>query len=167
MKKNSYFTNILVTAVIFGMSIVIIVLGNNGNSETEAEEQVSTANNHFLSSFNKINVALKEESPNSYYFKDDMDLYNGDLFLLNKEHKGLDLKKGDHVEIDLSMIPDGNSHTGVGYIVDGQYTEVFSAPIYDELITSFEVKADGEYIICIIGWNANFITITDAVISIN
>lgn len=167
MKKNSYFSNILVTVVIFGMSTVIIVLGNNGNSETLAEERASIANNHFLNSFNKINVALKEESPNSYYFKDDMNLYNGDLFLLNKEHKGLDLKKGDHVEIDLSMIPDGNSHTGVGYIVDGQYTEVFSAPIYDELMTSFDVKIDGEYIICIVGWNANFITVTDGVISIS
>ena len=167
MKKRTYIFSIVAIAVLIGISTLFIVLGDNGNSGTQSVEKTAIENNDFLNNFNKINIALKEESPNSYYFKDNMDLHNGDLFLLYRENKGLNLKKGDYVEIDLSMIPDGNSHTGVGYIVDGQYTEVFSAPIYDELITSFEVKADGEYIICIIGSNANFITVTNGVISIN
>ena len=167
MKKRTYMFSIIAIALLIGISALVIVLGNNDITETQAEEKTAIENNDFLNSFNKINVALKEESTNSYYFKDNMDLHNGDLFLLNRENKGLDLKKGDYVEIDLSMIPDGKSHTGVGYILDGKYTEVFSAPIYDQLTTSFDVEEDGEYIICIIGVNANFITITDGVISID
>ncbi|MFJ5770166.1 hypothetical protein [Psychrobacillus sp. NPDC093180] len=139
----------------------------NENFATQAELKTEIENNDFLNSFNKVDVALKEESPNSYYFKENMDLHNGDLFLLNRKNNGLHLKKGDYVEIDLSMIPDGFSHTVVGYILDGKYTETFSEPVTDKLITSFEVDEDGEYIICIIGANANFITITGGVISIN
>ena len=96
-----------------------------------------------------------------------MDLHNGDIFLLNGESQGLKLKEEDNVLMDLTIIPDGLSHTGVGYILDGKFTEIFSAPVSDKLTTSFDVKGDGEYIICIVGGNANFITITDGLISID
>ena len=159
MKKRIYLFSILAVAVIIGISILTMVLGNN-SKETEIE------NVQFLNDFNKINVALKKKSRSNYFFKN-MDLHNGDLFLLNRKNEGLDLKKGDNVKIDLSMNPDGQSATGVGYILDGKYTEIFSASVYDQLTTSFDVEEDGEYIICIIGFNANFITITEGVISID
>lgn len=96
-----------------------------------------------------------------------MDLHNGDIFLLDGEVQGLKLKEGDNVLVYLTIIPDGLSHTVVGYILDGKFTEIFSAPVSDKLTTSFYVKVDGEYIICIVGSNANFITIMDGLISID
>ncbi|MEI4770944.1 hypothetical protein WAX74_15080 [Psychrobacillus sp. FJAT-51614] len=166
MKKRTYLFSILAVALLIGISTLTLVLGSNDDSEIHAEEKTEIKNNSFLDSFNKINVALKKKHPNSYVFKK-MDLHNGDLFLLNEENKGLALKKGDSVEIDLSIIPDGTSATGVGYILNGNYTEIFSASVTDQLMTDFYVEEDGEYIICIIGFNANFITITEGVISIN
>lgn len=136
---------------------------------TEKEAETITKvkfEDEFTDLWNKINITLNEESPNNYYFKN-MDLHNGDIFLLDGESQGLKLKKGDNVLVDLTIIPDGSSHTGVGYILEGKYTEIFFEPVSDKLTTSFDVKVDGDYIICIIGGNANFITITDGVISID
>ncbi|WP_391122409.1 hypothetical protein [Psychrobacillus sp. L3] len=167
MKKRIYLSSIIIIALLIGISALTIVLGNNDTSETKAEEITEVEiDDEFLNSFNKIYVALKQRSPNNYSFKN-MKLHNGDLFLLNGENKGLALKKGDSVEIDLSIIPDGTSATGVGYILNGNYTEIFSGSVTDQLMTDFYVEEDGEYIICIIGFNANFITIKNGVISIN
>ncbi|MEK4485632.1 hypothetical protein MHH81_08505 [Psychrobacillus sp. FSL H8-0484] len=114
MKKRIYLFSITIVALLIGISALTIVLGNNDTSETKAKEITEVEiDDEFLNSFNKINVALKEDSPNIYSFKN-MKLHNGDLFLLNGENKGLALKKGDSVEIDLSIIPDGTSATGVG-----------------------------------------------------
>lgn len=167
MKKRIYLFSNIVVALLIGISALTIVLVNNDTSETRAEEITEVEiDDEFLNSWNKINIILKEKSPSKYYFKN-MDLHNGDIFLLHEENQGLKLKEGDNVLVDLTIIPDGLSHTGVGYILDGKYTEIFSAPVSDKLTTSFDVKVDGEYIICIIGGNANFITITDGVISID
>jgi len=165
MKKRIYLFSIIVVALlgIFALSIMLV---NKDTSEKEAEEITEVEiDDEFLNSWNKINITLKEKSQNNYHFKN-MDLHNGDIFLLNGESQGLKLKEGDNVLVDLTIIPDGLSHTGVGYILDGKYTEIFFAPVSDKLTTSFDVKVDGDYIICIIGGNANFITITDGVISI-
>lgn len=158
MKRNVYFFSIII--ILIGLSILIISVNN------EKPKMMEIKNDEFLNSFNKINVALEKESPNKYFFKN-IKLHNGDLLFLNDKNKGLDFKKGDLVEIDLSINPDGKSATGVGYILDGKYTEIFSDSIYDSLKTSFNIKEDGEYIICLIGFNANFIAITDGTISIN
>jgi len=94
-------------------------------------------------------------------------LKNGDIFFLLSQNKGLKLKVGDKVNIDLTMIPDGLSHTVVGYLLDGEFAEIFSEPVSDKLITSFDVKVDREYIIHIVGSNANFITITEGTIVVD
>ena len=160
MKKRIYLFSIIAVALLIGITALFLILGNNKNlAEVEIKDNV-------LNSWNKINIALKEKSQSSYYFKN-MDLYNGDIFLLQGENQGLELKDGNNVLVDLTMIPDGLSHTIVGYILDGKYTEIFSEPVSDKLTTSFDVEVDGEYIICIIGANANFITITEGVISID
>ena len=167
MKKRIYLFSIIIIGLLFGISALTIVFGNNDTSETKAEEITEVEiDDKFLNSWNKINIALKEKAPTNYYFEN-MNLHNGDIFLLNGENKGLKLKEGDYVLVDLTIIPDGLSHTGVGYILDGKYTEIFSAPVSDKLTTSFDVQVDGEYIICIIGANAKFITITDGDISID
>ena len=164
MKKK--LVSIIVVAPL-GISALIIVLVNKDTSEIEIEDITEVKiGDEFLNSWNKINITLKEKTQNNYYFEN-MNLFNGDIFLLNGESKGLKLKEGDNVLMDLTIIPDGLSHTGVGYILDGKFTEIFSAPVSDKLTTSFDVKVDGEYIICIIGGNANFITITDGLISID
>ncbi|MCK1998789.1 hypothetical protein MPH47_16445 [Psychrobacillus psychrodurans] len=167
MKKRIYLFSIIVVALLIGISALTIVLVNKDTSEKEAEEITEVViDDEFLNGWNKINITLKEKSQNNYNFED-IDLHNGDIFLLNGESKGLELKEGDNVLVDLTIIPDGLSHTGVGYILDGKYTEIFFAPVSDKLITSFDVKVDGDYIICIIGGNANFITIKGGVISID
>lgn len=164
MKKRIYLFSIIVVALL-GISALTIVLVNK-DTEKEAEEITEVeVDDEFLNSWNKINITLKEKSQNNYYFEN-MDLHNGDIFLLNGESQGLKLKEGDNVFVDLNIIPDGLSHTGVGYILNGKYTEIFSAPVSDKLTTFIDVEVDGEYIICIIGGNANFITIKDGVISI-
>jgi len=164
MKKRIYLFGIIVVALL-GISALTIVLVNK-DTEKEAEEITEVEiDDEFLNSWNKMNITLKEKSQNNYYFEN-MDLHNGDIFLLNGESQGLKLKEGDNVLVDLNIIPDGLSHTGVGYILNGKYTEIFSAPVSDKLTTSIDVEVDGDYIICIIGGNANFITITDGVISI-
>lgn len=166
MKKRTYMFSILAMALLIGISIFTLMLGNNENSVTKAEEKTVIENNSFLNELNKINVTLEEESPNNYSFNN-MKLNNGDLFFLKSENKGLALKRGDNVEIDLSIIPDGTSATGVGYILNGNYTEIFSASVTNQLMTDFYVEEDGEYIICIIGFNANFITISDGAILVD
>jgi hypothetical protein len=167
MKKRIYLFSIVVVALLIGISALTIVLVNKDTSEKEAEEITEVViDDEFLNGWNKINITLKEKSQNNYNFED-MNLHNGDIFLLNGVSKGLELKEGDNVLVDLTIIPDGLSHTGVGYILDGKYTEIFFAPVSDKLITSFDVKVDGDYIICIIGGNANFITIKGGVISID
>lgn len=158
--------SILDIALLIGISIFTLVLGNNNKSLTKAEEKTVIENNSFLNELNKINVTLEEESPKNYSFNN-MKLNNGDLFLLKSENKGLALKKGDNVEIDLSIIPDGTSATRVGYILNGNYTEIFSASVTNQLMTDFYVEEDGEYIICIIGLNANFVTISDGAILVD
>lgn len=167
MKKRIYLFSIIIIAFLIGLSALTKMFGNNDTSEIKAEEFSEVKlDDKFLNSWNKINIALKEKTSTNYYFEN-VDLHNGDIFLLNGENQGLKLKGGDTVLVDLTIIPDGLSHTGVGYILDGKYTEIFSAPVSDKLTTSFDVQMDGEYIICIIGANANFITITDGVISID
>ena len=174
MKKYLYAGIILASLVLTGCSgdeetngQVTGVLGNKDTSENKAEEITEVEiSDESLDNWNKINITLKEKSPNNYYFEN-MDLHNGDILLLHEDSQGLKLKSGDNVLVDLIMIPDGLSHTGVGYILDGKYTEVFFEPVSDKLTTSFDVKVDGDYIICIIGGNANFITITDGAISID
>ena len=164
MKKRIYLFGIIVVALL-GISALTIVLVNK-DTEKEAEEITEVEiDDEFLNSWNKMNITLKEKSQNNYYFEN-IDLHNGDIFLLNGESQGFKLKEGDNVLVDLNIIPDGLSHTGVGYILNGKYTEIFSAPVSDKLTTSIDVEVDGDYIICIIGGNANFITITDGVISI-
>ncbi|WP_433596482.1 hypothetical protein [Lysinibacillus xylanilyticus] len=144
-----------------------IAFNNEVNTTKTAEVETKVKfEDEFTDLWNKINITLNEKSPNNYYFEN-MDLHNGDIFLLDGESQGLKLKEGDNVLVDLTIIPDGLSHTGVGYILDGKYTEIFFEPVSDKLTTSFDVKVDGDYIICIIGGNANFITITDGVISID
>ena len=140
MKKRIYLFSIIVVALLIGISALTIVLGNNDTSETKAEEITEVEiDDEFLNSWNKINIRLKEKSPNNYYFEN-MDLHNGDIFLLHGENQGLKIKKGANVLLDLTIIPDGLSHTGVGYILDGKYTEIFSAPVTDKLTTSFDVE---------------------------
>lgn len=164
--KKPYLFSILAIVLLIGVSTLTLVFGNSEKSVIEAEEETVIENDSFKNELNKINVALEDESPNIYSFKN-MDLHNGDLFLLKEDNKGLALKKGDIVEIELFIIPDGRSATGVGYILNGNYTEIFSDSITDQLMTDFYVEEDGEYIICIIGFSANFVTIKDGVISIN
>ncbi|MFJ7973803.1 hypothetical protein [Psychrobacillus sp. NPDC096389] len=174
MKKYLYAGILLASNVLTGCSgeeetngQVTGMLGNKDISENKAEEITEVEiSDESLDNWNKINMTLKEKSPNNYYFEN-MDLHNGDILLLHGESQGLKLKSGDNVLVDLTMIPDGLSHTGVGYILDGKYTEVFFEPVSDKLTTSFDVKVAGDYIICIIGGNANFITITDGAISID
>lgn len=140
----------------------------NNEDNTKKTEEIETKvkfEDEFLG-WNKINITLNEKSQNNYYFEN-MDLYNGNILLLQGKNGGLELKDGNNVQIDLTMVPDGLSHTGVGYILDGNFTKVFLERVSDKLTTSFDVKVDGEYIICIIGTNANFITITDGFISID
>lgn len=139
---------------------------DDDNKEVTAEVETKVKFEDEFTDWNKINITLKEKSPNNYQFEN-LDLRNGDIFLLNGENQGLKLKEGDNVSVDLTIIPDGLSHTGVGYILDGEYTEVFFAPVSDKLTTSFNIKVNGDYIICIIGSNANFIAITEGVISID
>ena len=160
MKKRIYLFSIITVALLIGISALFLILGNN---KTLAEVEIK---DNVLNSWNKINIELKEKSPNNYHFEN-MDLNNGDLFLLHGENQGLKLKEGDNLLVDLTMVPDGLSHTGVGYIMNGKYTEFFLAPVSDKLITSFDVEEDGDYIICIVGGNANFITITNGAISID
>ncbi|WP_342577085.1 hypothetical protein [Psychrobacillus sp. FSL K6-2843] len=163
---KNYLFSIIVVALL-GISALAILLVNKDTSEKEAEETNEVKiDDEFLKNWNKINITLKEKSRNNHYFENE-DLNNGDIFLLNGESQGLKLKEGDNVLVDLTIIPDGLSHTGVGYILNGKYTEIFSAPVSDKLTTSFDVKVDGEYIICIVGGNANFITITNGLISID
>lgn len=167
MKKRIYLFSIIVVALLIGISALTMVLVNKDTSEKEAEEIAKVKfEDEFTDLWNKINITLSEKSPNNFYFEN-MDLHNGDIFLLDGDVQGLKLKEGDNVLVDLTIIPNGLSHTVVGYILDGKFTEIFSAPVSDKLTTSFDVKEDGEYIICIVGGNANFITITDALISID
>ncbi|HEX5519077.1 MAG TPA: hypothetical protein VFX18_01420 [Candidatus Nitrosocosmicus sp.] len=161
-KRNLFYVIVLV--MLTGISALTIALWNNDNSVAEAKIEIK--NNQFLNNFTKINVSLKKKFPNSYSFKN-LDLHNGDLLLLNRKNEGLDLKKGDYVDIDLSIIPDGYSATAVGYILNGKYTEIFLDSVYDQLTASFDVEEAGKYIICIVGGNASFITIKDGLISIN
>ncbi|MFJ8067132.1 hypothetical protein ACIQYS_21385 [Psychrobacillus sp. NPDC096426] len=166
MKKRIYLFSIIVVVLLIAISTLTIVLVNKDTSEKEAEEITKAKFEDEFLDWNKINITMKEKSPNNYYFEN-MDLHNSDIFLLHGEVQGLKLKEGDNVSVDLTIIPDGLSHTVVGYILGGKFTEIFSAPVSDKLTTSFDVKVDGDYIICIIGGNANFITITDGVISID
>ncbi|KAA0955432.1 hypothetical protein FQ087_12490 [Sporosarcina sp. ANT_H38] len=187
LKKNIYAGILLGTVVLAACSVNQETEGQENEETTEILTDVQTVEVEPLSdtdkgepqeekteieiedplnSWNKINIELKKESPNYYYFEN-MDLNNGDLFLLHRENQGLKLKEGDSVLVDLTMVPDGLSHTGVGYILNGKYTEIFLAPVSDKLITSFDIEEDGDYIICIVGSNANFITITNGVISID
>lgn len=161
MKKRIFKFSILVVVLLIGISALTILIANKDSSETKAVE----IDDEFLNNWNKINIPLKKTSRSKYFFKN-MDLYNGDIFLLQRKSQGLKLREGDNVLVDLTLIPDGLSHTVVGYILNGNYTEIFSAPVSDKLTTSFDVNVDGDYIICIIGGNANFITITNGVISI-
>lgn len=161
IKRKIIYPYSLIVIVLIGIVILTAVFGNTNNPKAE----VDLTNNQFLNSFNKIYIGLKKKSSNKFTFKN-KDLHNGDLFILNTKKQGLDLKKGDNVKIDLTIIPDGYSATGVGYILNGQYTEVFSDSVYNHLTTSFDVEEDGEYTICIIGVNANFITIKNGVISV-
>lgn len=166
MKKRIFPKSFIVLVLLIGISALTIVLANKVTSEKKAEEILEVEiDDGYLNSWNKINITLKKTSKSNFYFKN-KDLYNGDIFLLHGESQGLKLKEGDNVLVDLTLIPDGLSHAGVGYILDGKYTEIFSASVSDKLTTSFDVKVDGDYIICIIGGNANFITIKDGVISI-
>lgn len=160
MKKRIYMSSIIFIVLLLGVLALIIMFESKDKlAKVEIKDNV-------LNSWNKVNISLKDKSSNSYYFKN-KDLKNGDIFFLHSQNRGLKLKDGDKVNVDLTMIPDGLSHTIVGYLLDGVFTEIFSEPVSDKLTTSFDVKVDGEYIICIVGTNANFISITEGTIVVD
>ncbi|MEK3955764.1 MULTISPECIES: hypothetical protein [unclassified Psychrobacillus] len=135
-------------------------------SETTEIAEVVIENDDYLNSLNKIDINLLESSPSVYSLKNES-LANGDIFLLREKNEGLSLKKGDHVFINLTFEPDGSSQTNAGFILNGNYTELFAEKITDKLVTDFTVEEDGEYIFCVIGFNANFINLTYGGIHIN
>jgi len=158
MKKLKYLFGIVILLFFIGISVMIF---NKNNSINVVE-----INDEVLNSWEKVYISLKEKSLNQYYFKNE-DLHNGDIFLLQRKNQGLMLKDGDKVLINLTIIPDGLSHTVVGYILDEKFTEIFSEPVSDKLSTSLEIKSDGEYVFCIVGSNANYITIKNGVIIVD
>lgn len=157
MKKRIYIFSFIFIVILIGISVGIIMFKNTGNlSEVEIKDSE-------FNSWNKVNISLKEKALNSYYFKN-KNLKNGEILLLQSKNRGLKLENGDKVNIELTMIPDGLSHTVVGYILNDNFTEIFSEPVSDKLTVSFDVKVDGEYIISVVGSNANFIRITEGTV---
>lgn len=147
------------------IAIIVIIYFVNTSNKSDRQEQVYTEED--ISMYIHKDFSINEESKNKYRFKN-LIAPNGQAFLLKYNNKPLTLKKGDVVSLNLELdLPDDITNQFVlGYYLNDSFYHVFSDQISNKLDTSFNISKDGEYMICIVGSSASYLSITDGLITI-
>ncbi|AFQ43950.1 hypothetical protein Desmer_2002 [Desulfosporosinus meridiei DSM 13257] len=125
-----------------------------------------SVNHHGYELKSKV-ISIKNQNENAYEIpKSQID--NGELaFYKIKGRKGINLEKGDEVLIVLNIKTENVDNCVLGYCLNEEYIDFFSAPISDTLEASFIAQRGGEYYIYSIGASAGFTNITSGIIQIN
>lgn len=127
-----------------------------------------TVNHHGYELKSKV-ISIKNENENEYEYeipKSQID--NSELaFYKINGREGINLEKGDEVLIVLNIKTENVDNCVLGYCLNEEYIDFFSAPISDTLEASFIAQKGGEYYIYSIGTSAGFTNIASGKIQIN